>query len=1181
MRTASTSTAASHSSLTSPSRSSSSTKGSEKRRHKQRDDSEQDEEEHNDDDDGDSEYEYASAAKKRRVHGSGGKNAAVATAVDVADPFAFDQGADSEDDGRVKQEPKQRMKASTPSVAAAMPLTPSRSLSSLSNTSQNKARGKAQPTASHAAAHRHNGDDDGDDDDVSEIDLTEPIRASSSSASIHAHAAVPPPIPIPIPPSTPQDNRTRKPSVNSSLPLSASSNMGSGPKKLKRVARQNADDHDDEEEEEEGEDDGESEHKNDDSDDEYVDGRASSRRSAAAARSSAAPASRRRAASSKTTNPKGKKKKYDGMELAKKISGDVSVVLSKVNSLRRSLNASDSAPLSASAASASSPSRAHPRRQLSLSDLQLDNVKGDVLLLSDDEVRAAIERVVVSCVSSILSGDGFAYSVPVRTATNQLYVPELDRIVLKDKLAERAFANLKYGRKVAITTRIMQLVYELCQKNIHVTKRDLFYCFPAEDHQLLTEHGFLFLHQVEEHFEKERELRVACMVGDQLQYIPITADRLLKTYGRHTHISMRSNDGDAADNDISADDRLVGSNFSTSRHVSLCPTSNHNMWLRVGELQSNDRDNTFLPHVADFAMHQAGTLMSKAMTDRAAVQFQAQFVEGVRPSALDPPPFVDALGLDRNNSAQRNAFLELYGYWLGAGCISSSCGSIELGPVKSCDWNHLDSLLALLPLPHLLSSSGESGYCYQQTQQNEYSPELPPVPIGEQSALPHRIYSITDPQWRAYFSQQYGCVGQNDNDKCMWPWAWSHLNKVELRALLAGLRRASGGQDEVCNKDDPECGSIITCSARFRDELQQIMLHAGYSAHWTPVNRAGVMFDAASQASKYQWRVTYTSHHQAAQPTLRVTREMESFEKDGVIWCVRVPTAERLIVFRRVEAMEKSENGTSLITAASRPIIVGNTDVKLFKEQRESDVVIEDVACMLGCTRASLNVVAAEKGIVVGQISFRDDGDLIDCTRMGVGGKAIPPSIERVTDIQSSAKFILLVEKDAAFMRLAEDRFYNQYPCIIITGKGQPDVATRLFLKKVKETLNIPVLALVDADPYGLKILSVYSSGSKTMSYDSSSLTTSDIKWLGVRPSDLDRYKIPAQCRLPLTPHDVKAGKELLEEEFIKKNPKWHKELQMMIDTGVKAEIQSLSSFGFQYLSQVFLPLKLQQGDWI
>lgn len=95
------------------------------------------------------------------------------------------------------------------------------------------------------------------------------------------------------------------------------------------------------------------------------------------------------------------------------------------------------------------------------------------------------------------------------------------------------------------------------------------------------------------------------------------------------------------------------------------------------------------------------------------------------------------------------------------------------------------------------------------------------------------------------------------------------------------------------------------------------------------------------------------------------------------------------------------------------------------------------------------------------------------------------------------SQFILLVEKDAAFMRLSEDRFYRRYPCILITAKGQPDVATRMFLRRLKMELKIPVLGLVDSDPYGLKILSVYMSGSKAMSYDSANLTTPDIKWLG------------------------------------------------------------------------------------
>ena len=38
-------------------------------------------------------------------------------------------------------------------------------------------------------------------------------------------------------------------------------------------------------------------------------------------------------------------------------------------------------------------------------------------------------------------------------------------------------------------------------------------------------------------------------------------------------------------------------------------------------------------------------------------------------------------------------------------------------------------------------------------------------------------------------------------------------------------------------------------------------------------------------------------------------------------------------------------------------------------------------------------------------------------------------------------------------------------------------VLARLFLRKLKTELKIPVLALVDSDPYGLKILSVYMKG--------------------------------------------------------------------------------------------------------
>ena len=45
-------------------------------------------------------------------------------------------------------------------------------------------------------------------------------------------------------------------------------------------------------------------------------------------------------------------------------------------------------------------------------------------------------------------------------------------------------------------------------------------------------------------------------------------------------------------------------------------------------------------------------------------------------------------------------------------------------------------------------------------------------------------------------------------------------------------------------------------------------------------------------------------------------------------------------------------------------------------------------------------------------------------------------------------------------------------------------VGSRLFLRKLRDTLQIPVLALVDSDPYGLKILSVYMKGELCLSPD-------------------------------------------------------------------------------------------------
>ena len=54
-------------------------------------------------------------------------------------------------------------------------------------------------------------------------------------------------------------------------------------------------------------------------------------------------------------------------------------------------------------------------------------------------------------------------------------------------------------------------------------------------------------------------------------------------------------------------------------------------------------------------------------------------------------------------------------------------------------------------------------------------------------------------------------------------------------------------------------------------------------------------------------------------------------------------------------------------------------DIKLFINQTESDGVLDDVSTMIGSTRSNLHVVVSDKGLVVRQISFFEDGDFIDC----------------------------------------------------------------------------------------------------------------------------------------------------------------------------------------------------------
>lgn len=166
---------------------------------------------------------------------------------------------------------------------------------------------------------------------------------------------------------------------------------------------------------------------------------------------------------------------------------------------------------------------------------------------------------------------------------------------------------------------------------------------------------------------------------------------------------------------------------------------------------------------------------------------------------------------------------------------------------------------------------------------------------------------------------------------------------------------------------------------------------------------------------------------------------------------------------------------------------------------------------------------------------------------------------------------------------LEQIKFHETYNRILLTGCGMPDLATRFLLREIRCKLKKPVLGLFDCNPYGIHILTVYMFGSKNMAGRNLRLAVPDIKWLGLFPSDLEKYNIPKLCRQILSKDDISKLKTFLEKgdlvDFVKSNASWEKELQKMSKEGEKAEIEALDMHGYKYLANKYLPSKFRAGD--
>lgn len=262
---------------------------------------------------------------------------------------------------------------------------------------------------------------------------------------------------------------------------------------------------------------------------------------------------------------------------------------------------------------------------------------------------------------------------------------------------------------------------------------------------------------------------------------------------------------------------------------------------------------------------------------------------------------------------------------------------------------------------------------------------------------------------------------------------------------------------------------------------------------------------------------------------------------------------------------------------------IEGTKEETFADQDECDPIIEDVEVTLNSLREELHVFASNRGNLAGALTLIDNGDEIDCSRMGSAGYSIPSIVEPevIQFTKCDAKFILHVEKDTVWRRFNEDKFWKEHKCLLTHGNGQPPRGVRRMLSRLHNDFKLPVYCLLDNDPWGYYIFSVIKQGSINLAFESTRMAIPDAKYIGLRSIDFERCELSNSVKIDLNETDIKRAKQIASYPWFTNHKGWQKEIQKLLANGFKLEVESLVSKDISYVTEEYVPARLREGDWL
>ncbi|SEO59403.1 DNA topoisomerase-6 subunit A [Halorientalis persicus] len=254
-----------------------------------------------------------------------------------------------------------------------------------------------------------------------------------------------------------------------------------------------------------------------------------------------------------------------------------------------------------------------------------------------------------------------------------------------------------------------------------------------------------------------------------------------------------------------------------------------------------------------------------------------------------------------------------------------------------------------------------------------------------------------------------------------------------------------------------------------------------------------------------------------------------------------------------------------------------------FNSQDESNQLIEDLEIVSDVRREEFHMRPEESGAtVMGPLLIREQtrrGEReIHCQEdVGEGGYQIPNDPDTIEFLDNDADFALCVETGGMRDRLVENGFDEEHNCIVVHLKGQPARATRRLTKRLRDELGLPVTVFTDGDPWSYRIYGSVAYGSIKSAHLSEYLATPDAQFIGIQPADIVEYDLPTD---PLSDSDVNALESELEDPRFQTDY-WREQIELQLDIDKKAEQQSLASRGLDFVTDTYLPERLDAMDVI